>query len=337
MIPFISYIILSSSPVPVRSQSRLRTVRSFPSPVSSSPTSHRKAVSIEIPPTFSHFVDLEAARSSKLKRSRQTLCRLLLASQLCALLSLTLNVCHLVVTDPFSDGPALWQVDLVLQSLESLFFVVSTGCVMTTSLSKCPFLFSSFAYRCTVYVSPSVNTPPTPSTPLTEIPARARRSRTLSSPTIPQSAQVHLSTTFPTLHILTTNLQNRTSITRKTKSSDTFYSIDEIDDPLGTLSADPFAPPELGAVMRESVVDPTYQPPQTRMSAWGTLTLPLPVPRQSPTRSRNLGLESDMDTEYEHIHREEALLAQRLLKRLENGVGWVTAASFGKKSRGPSL
>lgn len=131
----------------------------------------------------------------------------------------------------------------------------------------------------------------------------------------------------------------------------------DIEDPLGTLTSDPFAPPELGAVRRNSQAESSTAPTQkTRMSAWGRLPLPVPLPTHvplaaqrakqpfsfGPSKSRGQGTASHtsegLDAEYEQIHLEEALLSQRLLKRLESGVGWVASkshaatGSFGKKS-----
>lgn len=219
------------------------------------------------------------------------------------------------------------------------------------------------------------DTPNSPATPLTEFPSRPRRFRTrphtlsslvrVSLPPRPRAenpnSRLSISSAGspskrrplkPALRVRTNNIHlnlnctsaNSASLDKKLRS---LYNDDGFDDPLGTLNSDPFAPPEPGAAMRNSAFEShSESQPQTRMSAWGSLTLPLPPPLPlavRPLRSdaprRNPitwdAATSDMtalDAEYEHIHREEALLSQRLLRRLENGVGWVTGRGHGSSA-----
>ncbi|KAJ7594554.1 hypothetical protein C8J56DRAFT_441053 [Mycena floridula] len=278
---------------------------------------------------------------------------------------------------------AAWKADLSLRMLESIFSVGWAACMMCSFMLYTLILDSE--PPSTTPNSPNTSitlscpdTPNSPATPLTEFPSRPRHVRTrphtlsslsslvrVSLPPRPrvENPESRLSISSagspsrrrplkPALRVRTNNIHLNLNCTSANSASPdkklrSLYNDDGFDDPLGTLNSDPFAPPEPGIAMRNSAFEshPESQP-QTRMSAWGSLTLPLPPPLPlavRPSRSdaprRNAiawdATTSDMtalDAEYEHIHREEALLSQRLLRRLENGVGWVTGKGHGSSA-----
>ncbi|KAF9051077.1 hypothetical protein BDZ89DRAFT_1056962 [Hymenopellis radicata] len=274
-------------------------------------------------------------RRTDVGRDRRGLLSVLLVAQATALLSFALEICVTVLvpgsyTDLHSrmQGEVLlgvWKTSLILRCIESLFLVISCGCMMvvwqgrfcsqvvatrswiTPLTSHRPrhrrqlSTTSSFCSPGLRAKSPVLPLPihPRPSTPPSPTP-KSRSANIFNEirssihsyiqpePLQPQPARVRYQ--FPSLNLTfpTRTLPRRSQRVQAPQSPhlDSFNM------------NDPFAPPSPGLIPRYSVPNNSTAG-TTRLSAWGNLTLP--VPRHSGTAII-----------------EEARLAEKLLERLDS-------------------